>query len=135
MTEISAILPLLLLPGVALLIVSTSTRYANLHEEIHRLQDHPHEILGDHLQRRAYLFRNALVGLYLCVCVFALASLIGVILELLKFHPAWMIVALTSLGCIALLYAASQLVMESYLSLEVITHHIQDIGGNKHEKI
>ena len=51
--------PLLLLPGVALLIVSTSHRFAQLHSEFHRLLDHP----DDHAKIGEYLNRLTDVGL------------------------------------------------------------------------
>ena len=129
MQEITFILPLVLLPGVALLIVSTSTRVGQLHDEVHRAGDrHSAAGLMD-MRRRARLFRNALVGLYSCVGIFALTSLIGVSLELLAHSPEWLIVGLTSLGCAALLYAACQLVIEALLSNAIIEQHIQEMIG------
>ncbi len=42
-TEIIWLAPLLILPGIALLINSTSSRYATLHEEIHHWLDGRHD--------------------------------------------------------------------------------------------
>src|SRR5690242_3730001 len=104
--EVTFILPLLLLPGVGQIILSTTTRYGQLHEEIHRLMS-MHEMEAEkHHWSRSRHFRDALVGLYLCVCIFALTSLIGVTLEVLGIPSRWAIVSLTSLGCLCLLYAA-----------------------------
>ena len=123
--EVTFILPLVLLPGVALLIVSTSTRYGQLHDEIHRFIEKPGRKGQHHLRQRARRFRDALVGLYLCVSIFALTSLVGVTLEVLSLSARWAIVTLTSLGCACLLFAAYQLVRESYLSLESLEEDLE----------
>jgi threonine/homoserine/homoserine lactone efflux protein len=127
--EVTFILPLTLLPGVALLIVSTSTRYGQLHDEIHRFVQQPGQKQGQlHLRQRARHFRDALIGLYLCVSIFALTSLVGVTLEVLSLSSRWPIVILTSLGCISLFFAAYQLVRESFLSLEGLEEDLTDAG-------
>lgn len=77
MDDLGVVTPLVLLPGVALLVISTSTRYAQLHEEFHRLlvSTEPTTVdLARHLLARARLFRNALIALYTSVCLFALGS-------------------------------------------------------------
>lgn len=124
--EVTFILPLLLLPGVGQVIISATTRYSQLHEEIHRLVAMQELETEKHLWSRARRFRNALVSLYLCVCIFALTSLIGVTLEVLGVSSRVAIVALTGLGCLCLLYAAYQLVRESFLSLESIEGDIKE---------
>jgi hypothetical protein len=62
---------LLLLPGVALLIMSTSARYGQIHTELHRLLEKPRgglKIASARLfAKRSTLFRNALVSQYLSV--------------------------------------------------------------------
>ena len=58
--------PLILLPGVALLIISTSARFEQIHNEFHRLLEHPDDhskIVARNLVLRSTLFRNALVNL------------------------------------------------------------------------
>jgi hypothetical protein len=129
--EVTFILPLVLLPGVALLIVSTSTRCGQLHDEIHRFLEKGGGKGETHLRQRARRFRNALVALYLCVSIFALTSLLGVILEVMGLSSRWPIVVLTGLGCGCLLYAAYQLVRESYLSLEGLE---EDLTADNHHK-
>lgn len=123
--EVTFILPLVLLPGVALLIVSTSTRQGQLHDEIHRFIEKNSRRGENHLRQRARRFRDALIGLYLCVSIFALTSLVGVILEVLGLSSRWPIVVLTSLGCVCLLFAAYQLVRESFLSLESLEQDLE----------
>jgi uncharacterized protein DUF2721 len=122
--EVTFILPLVLLPGVALLIVSTSARYGQLHDEVHRYADHHDDQRGSMMLKQARLFRNALVGLYLCVTIFALCAIIGVILEASSISSRGVIVALTAAGCLCLFYAASQLVREAMISLQAIEAHL-----------
>lgn len=62
-STITWIMPLLLLPGVGLLLLSTSARFGQLHAEVHQLFDDP--VLGSmdvirHLLQRARLFRYVL---------------------------------------------------------------------------
>ena len=72
--------PLVLLPGVAMLVMSTSVRYGQIHQEFHRLvgemasANDPHT---DSLMHRAKLFRNALVGLYTSVTALAVSGMVG----------------------------------------------------------
>ena len=116
--------PLILVPGVAMLVLSTSMRYGQLHEEFHRLEDHTLTPgTADHLHRRARLLRNALVSLYVSVSLFASASLLGGIATLLYSRTFGIIELFSCLGIIMLVYAASQLVRESTLSMRIITEH------------
>ncbi|MHC4140789.1 MAG: DUF2721 domain-containing protein [Planctomycetota bacterium] len=76
--------PLILLPGVALLIMSTSARFGQIHAEFHHLPDHADahaEILSRHLVLRSALYRNALISLHASVGLFALGSLLGGLLN------------------------------------------------------
>lgn len=70
--------PLLLLPGAALLIFSTSIRLNNTHDEVHHQteqQNSPPKEIIDHLLMRARYFRNALVFLYSSISIFAVAGI------------------------------------------------------------
>ena len=72
--------PLILLPGVALLIGSTSARFGQVHIEFHHMLDHPDahaRILSRNLLERSKLFRDALASLYTSVGLFSLGSLLG----------------------------------------------------------
>ena len=84
--------PLLILPGVGLLIMSTSARYAQIHTEVHHLLHEPGErgaALAKQLYRRSKLFRNALVSLYLSVSLFVMAGLIGGFVALWGIDAYW----------------------------------------------
>lgn len=77
-SEIVWLAPILILPSLGLLIVSTSARFGTLHDEIHHWLDGAHDsavIEKAYLVARARHFRNALVVLYSGILVFICASL------------------------------------------------------------
>jgi len=122
--------PLILLPGVAMLIMSTSARYAQIHSEIHHLLDENNSNAGKiikHLLIRAKLFRNALVSLYSSAAFLALAGLVGCLSLIWKeFSLESSVLFLIGLGILALLLATVELIRESILSLEIIRSHHRD---------
>ncbi len=123
--------PLLILPGVALLIMSTSLRYVRVHEEIHHIlehQDEQSEDIARQLYRRSRLFRNALVFLYSSVSIFSLAGLMGGLLQVTDIGGYWGVTILTGLGIFFLLLASLELIREAYLSLDIIRRHFKSIG-------
>jgi hypothetical protein len=126
--------PLLLLPGVALLVMSTSARYAQIHTEIHQiLGEKIQSTLVEQLLSRSRMFRNALVSLYVVVSLFALASLSGGFIMLIDEKASYLVMVLTCAGIGALLFAALQLVRESILSLDIIKDHLEH-GRQHHHK-
>ena len=136
-TTVSWILPLVLLPGVALLIMSTSVRYGQIHSELHHIlesQEAVSTMFHDHLLRRATFFRNALVALYVSVAVFAIGSISGAIAELLQGPGNWLVIIFTCIGILCLIGAAVELIRESILSLQVIDHHLMMIDSDNKQK-
>lgn len=128
--------PLLLLPGVALLVMSTSARYAQIHAEIHQIMGEKVRTgLAKQLLMRSRMFRNALVSLYVAVSLLAIASLSGGLIMLIDEKASYVVVLLTCLGIFALLLAAIELVRESMLSLDIIRDHLEPASdsGTKHE--
>ena len=127
--------PLLLLPGVGILVLSTSTRYGRIHEEFHHLLDDAggnRQHLARHLLQRSTLFRNAMVSLYISVGLFALAGLIGGLMSITttnQFYVVWSVGLLTGLGIISLIFASIELIRESTLSLDVIREHYSELEG------
>ena len=123
--------PLVLLPGVAMLVMSTSARYGQIHQEFHHLvaenvqREDPH---ASSLLHQATLFRNALVVLYASVASLALGSMVGGLASLLSAESVWLVQGLTVLGVLALVYSAVQLVRESVLSLHVLRRHREQLG-------
>jgi hypothetical protein len=122
--------PLILLPGVALIVMSTSARYAQIHQELHHIleeQENISPIYYVDLRTRATYFRNALVALYVSVGIFAVGSVVGAIMDFLKGPSTVTVVILTCLGILCLLYASIELIRESLLSLRVIEHHLENV--------
>ena len=131
------ITPLLLLPGVALLVMSTSVRFAQIHGEIHDLAERAgpaSEITAGRLLQRSILFRDALVGLYLSVAFLALAGLVGGVIEFLSGRAVWLVMAFTCAGIGCLLYAAIQLIRESLRAVDIIKEHVADFMEQRADK-
>ncbi|NNG17666.1 MAG: DUF2721 domain-containing protein [Gemmatimonadales bacterium] len=125
--------PLVLLPGVALLVVSTASRYSQLHQELHHVLGRPEGAsprLVEALLKRGTLFRNALVGLYFSISTFVLAALFGGVTALWFAESTWVVQALTLLGILGVLYSALQLTRESMLSLHIIREHFMEVKGS-----
>ena len=129
--------PLILLPGVAMLVLSTSVRYARIHDEFHAaLHGDAPRMSGvlDRLLHRATLFRNALVCLYASVVLFTSASLAGALIGLWAELPVRVVVlTMASMGILGVVAAAALLVRESFESLEVIRDHAAEIARQKLE--
>ncbi len=122
--------PLVMLPGVALLVLSTSARYAQIHEEFHHLLTDDaarRRRTAVHLLARSVLFRNALTALYVSVGAFAVASLIGGVGSLFSLNVEIIVAGMAFLGVTTLVYAAWELIRESAKSLEIIREHYREI--------
>lgn len=122
------IAPLLLLPGVALLIMSTQARLGQLHGEVHQLLTHGNQKGIGCLMFRARLFRSALTLLYASVCAFALGSMIGglVVLTPAENMASHVVVFFTCLGVMSLLCGSIQLMRESRYSLKGIEEDLKE---------
>lgn len=137
MEEFSWIMPLLIMPGVSLLVQSTSMRYGQIHDEFHHIledmsmEGHDQKFLA-HLVIRARWFRNALVALYISVSTFALGAICGAITEMLLGQSEIVTVMFAAIGITTLLYAAVYLARESFLSLEVMKVHFKEIEKGGH---
>ena len=122
--------PLILLPGVALLIGSTSARFGQVHTEFHHMLDHPDahaRILSRNLLERSRLFRDALASLYVSVGLFSLGSLLGGVINLWRPGSLWFVggLIISGIGCVV--FASIQLVRESLLCLNVIQEHYEHV--------
>jgi hypothetical protein len=119
--------PLILLPGVALLIVSTINRFGQVSTEFHEVAEQPDskgKILTRRLVRRASRLRNALLSLYSSVGLLSFGSLLGGVVNLWRPESLWVVGGLTLLGIIFIVYASAQLFAESRLCLQSIEEHM-----------
>jgi len=119
--------PLLLIPAVGLLVLSTSARFGQLHEEFLRHHGEGHSHAVKHLCKRAHLIHSALVSFYMSVAVLALSSLLGTLSGKWFESMLWIPHAMTFLGVAMILFAAVQLIRESKLLMTVI---LDDIESN-----
>lgn len=115
--------PLLLMPGVALLVMSTSARYGQLHAEVHRLVEQGELEPLHHVLTRAKHFRNALVLLYASI---AMLSVCALLVGLLSAWPtaAWLAATvLVGASVLAVSLAAFELIAEAVGLLGVLESH------------
>lgn len=123
--------PLLVLPGVALLILSTASRYARIHDELHHWEGRDRWRLTDrvitNLRRRARALRNALVALYGGVSIFLFGGLLGAFTHYWPELSVAVVGSLTIAASGAVLFASVTLIREAILSLDVIEAHFDSI--------
>lgn len=133
---ITWLMPLLLLPGVALLIMSTSMRYGHLREEMHRLKSEHIDasiIAAGDMRRRARMLRDALTSLYVAVALFVTGSLFGAIVDFMRASSEAFIVIFAGSGIVFLIYASVELIRESRLSLKVIREYLDRFVMEMHD--
>lgn len=117
------ILPLSFIPGVGLLIMSTSNRFGQLNMEISKSLANPpiNRIFLNRLVYRSYLFSYALVALYISVGSFSLGSLVGgLTLEWRSSFSHIILILTICLGVLCVLIASVLLMLESVSNLRSI---------------
>jgi len=121
------LIPLTYIPGVALLIMSTSQRYTNVNGIIHKFSNEECRIKTDRVKqelRRAHLFRNSLLALYLSVAFFSLGSLVAFLVNRWGIATSTSILEIaTVIGVVCILFAMSKLAAESILTLDILKRH------------
>jgi uncharacterized membrane protein (DUF485 family) len=128
--EINALellIPLTYIPGVALLIMSTSQRFINVNNTIHEFSDEECRIQTERVNqelRRAHLFRNSLLALYLSVAFFSLGSLVAFLVNAWGITTSSKVLEIaTVIGVFCIVTSVFMLAMESILSLDIIKRH------------
>jgi len=121
------LIPLTYIPGVALLIMSTSQRFINVNNTIHGFSDEECRIQTERVKqelRRAHLFRNSLLVLYLSVAFFSLGSLVAFLVNAWGITTSTTVLEIaTVLGVFCIVSSVSMLAMESILSLDIVKRH------------
>ena len=120
--------PLLLLPGIGLLIMSTSARFGQLQGQIMQLTSDLSLAtlpLARSLRFRGHLFRLALLTLYVNALAFILASTVNGINGLLPVQiPIEVVVLVTVGGFVAMFVSLAALFVESFSADDIIeTYH------------
>ncbi len=108
--------PVILIPGVGLLILSTAARFGQL-EGPARGPGGPDP---DGLLRRARRFHIALIALYVAVLVLAISSIGGGLIFLLDRPPHGFVTATVCLAVLAVLVAVATLLTECRLAMRML---------------
>ncbi len=124
--------PVLLLPGVALLVMSTSLRMGQLHDEVIRVSEsrfaEERALAGRMVLLRGRTFRDALRLLYAAVALLAAANLAGGLASLLP-SVAPVALALTALAIASVIAAACLLIVESSRSLRALEARVAQVDA------
>lgn len=130
------IVPFTFIPGVGMLIMSTSNRYYHVKELIRdiMLEEHKKELWSfDNLRKRARLFHRALVMLYIAIGGFSVSALIGNISQnwLNSYSDLCIIFAdgFILLGVVCVVMASGILIQEATLSLRHIESNVKKSKG------
>lgn len=119
--------PLLFMPGVALLILSTSARYSALHQEMHHFEHQGDQEMLQHLFGRGRQLRNALLCFYIGVTLLLIAALVGGVLWMLDNEKSalWSLSLIACCAILAVVTGTMILVRESWQSLVVLRNHLE----------
>ena len=125
--------PLLLIPGVGLLLLSTSVRFGQLHQELLRQIREQHSHAVRHLCQRARLIHSAMVSLYVSIALLAFSSLFGTLAN--RWFPTlkWIPEVMTFVGVAIISYAVIQLIRESKLLITVILDDAEGESTDQNE--
>lgn len=127
--------PLILIPGVALLILSTSMRYGPLDTELRRamaLSQRDQPEVTTHLRYRARLFQFGLLALYAATGLLVMTSMIGAVLSFTGEDITVPVVVLTCLSFILVLLAILSLCREVIYStkpVEISNRQVNKTSG------
>ena len=127
---VSWVTPLLILPAVGLLLVSTSARYEAIHTEIHHLlDDSSDEAPGcaAHVLQRARILRVAMLSLYTSASLLSASGLLAALTVWLTDAVHWTSWALLVAGVSCVVVSAVALTREAAVSLSVIEAHAHEI--------
>lgn len=127
MNTLELLIPLTYIPGVALLLVSTTQRYTAVNNIVHEFSAEECQIKTDRVKqelRRAHLFRNSLLALYLSVVFFSLGSLVAFLATSWGAATSKNILEIgTILGVACIVVAVSKLALESILTFDILKRH------------
>ena len=125
--------PLLLIPGVGLLLISTSARFGQLHQELLRQLREGHSRSVRLLCQRARLIHSAMVSLYVSIAVLAVSSLLGTVAT--RWFPTlkWIPEVMTFVGVAIISYAAIQFIRESKLLITVVLDNAEGESTDQNE--
>ncbi len=137
MNALDLLIPLTFIPGVALLLVSTTQRYSHVNNTIHGFSEEECRVKSDRVKqeiRRAHLFRNSLLGLYLSVVFFSLGSLVAFLVNSWGLTTSKVVLEIaTVLGVACIVFSVSKLALESILTFDIIKRHAKHNADDKQD--
>ncbi len=124
------LIPLSLIPGIAILIVSTSLKYNQARKEIFKLITEKKDSerksrMINNLKRHLY-FRNAFISFYISIVFLVLASLIGTLADKIT-NLKLLTMILICLAALCVVYSAIQLILESLIATRVVKESVEDV--------
>jgi hypothetical protein len=125
------LIPLTLIPGIAILIISTSLRNNQARSEILKLiaekKDSERKSRTiDNLKRQLY-FRNAFISFYISIVLLVLASILGTLPNTIT-NLNLLTMILICLAALCLVYASIQLISESLIATRLIKESVEDVN-------
>ena len=125
------LIPLTLIPGIAILLVSTYLRNNQARSEILKLiaekKDSERKSRTiDNLKRQLY-FRNAFISFYISIVFLVLASILGTLPNTIT-NLNLLTMILICLAALCLVYASIQLISESLIATRVIKESVEDVN-------
>jgi len=127
MDNLELLIPLTYIPGIALLIMSTSQRYIHLDDIIKGYSPEECRVQAEKVKlelRRAHLFRNSLIGFYLSVVFFSLGSLVAFLTNSWGIETSKTILETASIiGVGLIVFSVISLSLESILTLNILKRH------------
>ena len=127
MDNLELLIPLTYIPGVALLIMSTSQRYIHLDGTIKGHSPEECRVQASKVKfelRRAHLFRNSLIGFYMSVVFFSLGSLVAFLANSWGIGVSKTILEIASvIGVDLIVFSVIVLSFESILTLDTLKRH------------
>ena len=124
------LIPLSLIPGIAILIVSTSLKYNQARKEILKLitekKDSERKSRRINNLKRHLYFRNAFISFYISIVFLVLASLIGTLADKIT-NLKLLTMILICLAALCVVYSAIQLILESLIATRVVKESVEDV--------
>ncbi len=124
------LIPLSLIPGIAILIISTSLKNNQARSEIFQLimenkDSERKSRMTNNLKRHLY-FRNAFISFYISIVFLVLASLIGTLADKIT-NLNLLTMILICLAALCVVYSAIQLILESLIATRVVKESVEDV--------
>jgi hypothetical protein len=119
------LMPITVIPGLGMLILSTSARYISVSEEMSELaaQPDPQCALAEALMKRANCLQQALFALYLALTLFAASGLVLAVFSQQAGHAFSIATIFMVTGVVLLTYSSGHLAFEVFMSRRILQNY------------